>query len=355
MKMPITGFLFSKGRAEKLNGEFARDFAKSKIDTPHMELQLLKDARDVFASAAAYSIEPGSKTGGSGAGELDYVSLCHRLITDEHFVQTTVNLARLDEVLESANSFIDRYPETARKAGIESETFHALLNNKVMEITDSEFDKQLRHLTLRRKLDREFNDIPEVNYATRMKQMEELVTTQVTYLLDGRLIDFSESYRADAQTLRSIIRSKQRFPKDEFGKLKDAFPCILAGIRDYAEYIPLEPEIFDLVIIDEASQVSVAQAFPALIRAKKVVILGDKKQFSNIKAAQARSDTNREYLNLLAASFRDNVSTQTMKQVRLTKFNIKTSILEFFEFISNYNIMLLKHFRGYKEIISYSN
>ena len=41
--------------------------------------------------------------------------------------------------------------------------------------------------------------------------------------------------------------------------------------------------MFDLVIIDEASQVSVAQAFPALIRAKKVLILGDKKQFSNIK------------------------------------------------------------------------
>ena len=39
----------------------------------------------------------------------------------------------------------------------------------------------------------------------------------------------------------------------------------------------------------------------------------------------------------------------------MEKFNIKTSILEFFEFIRNYNTQLLKHFRGYKEIISYSN
>ena len=44
-----------------------------------------------------------------------------------------------------------------------------------------------------------------------------------------------------------------------------------------------------------------------------------------------------------------------IKLVRLKKFNIKTSILEFFEFITNYNTQLLKHFRGYKEIISYSN
>jgi ssDNA-binding Zn-finger/Zn-ribbon topoisomerase 1 len=86
-----------------------------------------------------------------------------------------------------------------------------------------------------------------------------------------------------------------------------------------------------------------------------VLILGDKKQFSNIKAGQARTDTNREYLNDLALCFRNNVSTDATKLVRLDKFNIKTSILEFFEFISNYNIQLRKHFRGYKEIISYSN
>ena len=35
----------------------------------------------------------------------------------------------------------------------------------------------------------------------------------------------------------------------------------------------------DLIIVDEASQVSIAQAFPALIRAKKVLVLGDRKQY----------------------------------------------------------------------------
>ena len=201
----------------------------------------------------------------------------------------------------------------------------------------------------------DFSKIPELNYASRMKQIEDLVTTQVTYLLDGRLVSFYEHNKSDAATLRNIIRNKQRFPKDEFAKLKDAFPCILAGIRDYAEYIPLEAEIFDLVIIDEASQVSIAQAFPALLRAKKVLILGDKKQFSNVKAAQARSDTNREYLHALDTNFRTNVSTEAAKLVRLKKFNVKTSVLDFFGFINNYEIQLLKHFRGYKEIISYSN
>jgi hypothetical protein len=108
-------------------------------------------------------------------------------------------------------------------------------------------------------------------------------------------------------------------------------------------------------ILDEASQVSIAQAFPALLRGKKIIVLGDKKQFSNVKSAQARSDTNREYLNRLREVFLDTISNESTKLERLEKFNIKTSILDFLERISNYNIMLKKHFRGYREIISYSS
>ena len=74
---------------------------------------------------------------------------------------------------------------------------------------------------------------------------------------------------------RSSGRSSA-FPIDKFADIQQAFPCIIAGLRDYAEFIPLEREIFDLVIIDEASQVSIAQALPAIIRAKKVLVLGDR-------------------------------------------------------------------------------
>ena len=58
---------------------------------------------------------------------------------------------------------------------------------------------------------------------------------------------------------------------------------------------------------------------------------------------------------MLKDCFIDCVSSEPDKISKLDKFNIKTSILEFFEFISNYNAQLLKHFRGYKELISYSN
>jgi very-short-patch-repair endonuclease len=230
-----------------------------------------------------------------------------------------------------------------------------LSDNKLVNADEAKLNEQIRYVQLKKKVSSEFTKIPNLDYQNVKKSIEQLVITKVAHKLDGRVIDFYENNKNDAETLRAIIRGKQKFPRDKFEKLNNAFPCILAGIRDYAEYIPLNHQMFDLLIIDEASQVSLAQAFPALIRAKKVLILGDRKQFSNIKSAQARSDTNRDYLSRLEGSFKASISKDPSQLVRLGKFDIKTSVLEFFEFISNYSMQLTKHFRGYKEIISYSN
>src|SRR5207245_8850013 len=112
-------------------------------------------------------------------------------------------------------------------------------------------------------------------------------------------------------------------------ELKEAFPCIIAGIREFAEYVPLQQEIFEVVVIDEASQVSVAQAFPALLRAKKVVVLGDQKQFSNVKSANASIALNQGYLTDLELHFRASISTAADKIQRLKQFDVKNSVLQF--------------------------
>lgn len=349
VKYPVVGYLFTKSAADKINNEFKQTFVYANITTPHEQLLALQNVYDIQTFIKQLGRETHKDT------ELDYVALMHELLTSEQSGNALREVVALEEDFEYLTEFSNTYPKTATKIGFNQDRLESLFSNKLLSTSDLELGKQIKYLDLKQRLNREFNNIPELNYASRMKQIEDLVTTQVTYQLDGSLIHFYEHNKADAETLRSIIRNKQRFPKDDFYKLKGAFPCILAGIRDYAEYIPLEAAMFDLVVIDEASQVSIAQAFPALIRAKKVLILGDKKQFSNVKAAQARSDTNKEYLNNIEATFRDSVSTEATKLMRLTKFNIKTSILEFFGFISNYSIQLLKHFRGYKEIISYSN
>jgi len=349
-KKPIVGYAFSKGKLTQIDSEFVTKFSYTGR-APSSDLSSLRDIYNILISVK----RSGDQANSVNSTSFDYVALVHQLLTSPE-LQAWIEASRDKfSASEEISDLAVRYPSTFKKLKIDLNRKESLIENKLLNAEINDFNSQVRLVQLRQKLGEEFAGIPQVDYAARKKNIEQLVITKVAHELDGRVVNFYENNRNDAQTLRSIIRSKQKFPTEQFQQLSEAFPCILAGIRDFAEFIPMHHQMFDLLIIDEASQVSLAQAFPALIRAKKVLILGDRKQFSNIKANQARSDTNREYLSRLEASFKKNVSTDASQLVRLGKFNIKTSVLDFFEFISNYNMQLLKHFRGYKEIISYSN
>ncbi|MBK7891210.1 MAG: AAA family ATPase [Bdellovibrionales bacterium] len=262
-------------------------------------------------------------------------------------------ISELANDLQEVASFIAEFPSTASNLKIKSP--EELLSSSIPEIGQDSFDRIREYLRLRAKLESSFKSLPRYDYLQSRTAIERLYTVQMTHVLDERVINFSENQSARAKTLKKIISSKKRFPKEEFAYLKEAFPCIIAGIRDYAEYIPLDAGLFDLVIIDEASQVSIAQALPAILRAKKVVVFGDKRQFSNIKSAQAKSEVNHQYLHGIRSAFVENRTPSASELERLSKFDIKTSVLDFFEYISNFNIMLKKHFRGYRELISYSS
>jgi hypothetical protein len=197
--------------------------------------------------------------------------------------------------------------------------------------------------------------LPKTDYLATKTQLEQLNTARMTLEIDRRFLDFVDNKKATVKEIGGVIRGKHKFPENEFHHLSDAFPVIIAGIREYAEYVPLKQKLFDLVIIDEASQVSVAQALPAVLRAKKVVVFGDTKQFSNVKSAQASNVTNAGWLTDIEAYFRAHVSDSTTKLQRLKHFDVKKSVLEFFDLISNYQTMLRKHFRGYQELISFSS
>ena len=204
-------------------------------------------------------------------------------------------------------------------------------------------------------LEKSFKDIKDIRFLDNSVDIQQDTAIEMTQEFDRRFLDFVENNASDARTFKNIITKKLRFPKDDFHKIKNAFPCIIAGIRDYAEYIPLDKNVFDLLIIDEASQVSIAQAFPALIRSKKVLVLGDNKQFSNVKSATASNDINNTFINQLRTSAANDFGQDEMKKERAKVFNVRTSILDFFEYTSNYNALLKKHFRGYPELISFSS
>ncbi|MFC4256236.1 AAA family ATPase [Altererythrobacter xixiisoli] len=62
-------------------------------------------------------------------------------------------------------------------------------------------------------------------------------------------------------------------------RAKNALPCWIMPHYRVSESLPAELGLFDLVVIDEASQSTLA-ALPALLRAKQILIVGDDRQVS---------------------------------------------------------------------------
>ncbi|GAB2578172.1 DUF4011 domain-containing protein [Dyella jejuensis] len=55
-------------------------------------------------------------------------------------------------------------------------------------------------------------------------------------------------------------------------------PCFMMGPQAVAQYLHTTPEMFDVVIMDEASQMRPEQAIGAIARGKQLVVVGDPKQ-----------------------------------------------------------------------------
>ena len=241
----------------------------------------------------------------------------------------------------------------SKNLGINSKKINSIFENKFATFDKEKKELIKKYYSLENFFTGIFDHSENFDYATLMKKLQSLHTTKMTDVIDGGIIKFYDNNKNTARSLSKIIRAKQKFPKEQFQKLKNAFPCIISSVRDFSEYIDLDMGMFDLIIIDEASQVSIAQAFPAIIRAKKILVLGDKKQFSNLQSYQATSIINNTYQNKLRKVFRENISRDAIQLERLASFNVKTSILDFFQRISNYEARLKKHFRGYPEHIAY--
>ncbi len=145
---------------------------------------------------------------------------------------------------------------------------------------------------------------------------------------------------------RRSTRQSELFENLCFDTILSTFPIWLVKLTDIYRVLPLIPEMFDYVIIDEATQCDVATCIPALQRAKQAVFTGDPNQLRHI--------------SFLAKSRQELL----LKEYDLEEFNIeqlnyrKKSILDFVsEGATNQNqvVFLNEHYRSTPAIIRFSN
>lgn len=338
LNWPLFGFFFTKSKARAIDSLIGCQFPSV---NPHLEyhkqVPALKRVAETFGKIRNKLSDENIPTKFQGA---TYQILAHK---DPH------SYAGAAQVLKVLSLFSGAFGKKILKEIKIGHDFSTPADGisfcfKVIRYATAYADHQTR-----------LESLPVFDYVGEKAKLESLHTINMANRIDRCFLDFVENNRAKAQTVAGLIKSKKQFPQEEFEGLKKAFPCIIASIREFGEYVPLHKEIFDIVVIDEASQVSVAQAFPALLRTKKVIVFGDQNQFSNVKSMQASNSLNDAYLRQIDQAFKQNIQANAATIQRLQQFDVKKSILEFFGLIANYSIMLRKHFRGYQELISFSS
>ena len=66
------------------------------------------------------------------------------------------------------------------------------------------------------------------------------------------------------------------------GQLTSAAPMWIGTLSEIEDELPASAGLFDLVVLDEASQIEQSRAAPALLRAQRAVIVGDPHQLHHV-------------------------------------------------------------------------
>ena len=155
-----------------------------------------------------------------------------------------------------------------------------------------------------------------------------------------------QRYKVAVQKIgKGTGKNSPRYRKDAQLALKeaaDAIPCWIMSHAQVSETMPADLGLFDLVIVDEASQSSI-EVLPVLMRAKKLLVVGDNKQVSpsNVGLSSAQIDVLRnKYL---------------VGQPHAAYLTPDMSLYDMASSIYESSVMLLEHFRCHPAIIAYSN
>lgn len=101
--------------------------------------------------------------------------------------------------------------------------------------------------------------------------------------------------RARTMELRRKVSGRERATRirplmaDYGDVISRAMPCVLVSPESAARFIPLGEPMFDIVVFDEASQITVADAVGAMGRGRSVVVVGDSKQMPPTRFAELTS------------------------------------------------------------------
>ncbi|SFC41816.1 DEAD/DEAH box helicase [Pseudoalteromonas denitrificans] len=253
----------------------------------------------------------------------------------------------LSKLNNSLNKLEKRFVKFCHKAIIRGQRL------KKLEQTDSQWMKRI-YLALAQngilQLAKQWASLNEINI--KHIEREALASHYLSTLKNKNLKTLVETKRKSLQAFNKAIRSRtskkqfELFDDIEYSALLSAFPVWLVSLNTLYRVLPLKAQMFDLVIIDEATQCNISSCLPALYRAKRAMVVGDTKQLKHYsflaknKEAQLTTKNNLTENTDGVVSYRDN----SILDLTLRALNSHQQLA-----------FLDEHFRSKPELIHFSN
>lgn len=157
----------------------------------------------------------------------------------------------------------------------------------------------------------------------------------------GEIQDLVKALKA-----RTGNRKESIFEEINFAKILKALPIWVANSTDINKVLPLQKELFDIVIIDEATQCDIASSLPILQRGKSAVIVGDPKQLRHMSfLSQAKQN---QLIEQFEVGNRDAEQLDYRNQSLLDMVSDSIKSQKQVHFLN-------EHFRSMPDIIQFSN
>jgi predicted DNA-binding WGR domain protein len=205
-------------------------------------------------------------------------------------------LAELSPILGELTDLPETFTHALRHAPVPLDEFEAAIGHKSLNLVYRE-DRAMNRFdgrTLLRKMEQLANRYRDwlglnargIRMAVRQKFLEHVnISTLPAAQLDPAQKAFKKSYAAGRRDLEHEFGKTMRYKSirdlaagDTGQVIQDLKPIWLMSPLSVSDTLPLDPELFDVVIFDEASQIPMEEAIPAIYRSHQTIVVGDEMQ-----------------------------------------------------------------------------
>lgn len=90
-----------------------------------------------------------------------------------------------------------------------------------------------------------------------------------------------------------------------------------------SKYFIMSEELFDMLVVDESSQVSIADSISVMLRSKQVIVFGDEYQYGAVSAQNVSTKYSSSYFKEIINAYKDGYCVNISSDSRIPRFLAK--------------------------------